>query len=92
MAISETIRNKISADNLINSAVDKGTCIPMEYHTLSRGPDKEIWIRSFENDLDRLAQGFDTQVPTGTNTIFCIDPSKIPADKNVTYGQLVATI
>ena len=42
--------------------------------------------------MGRLAQGAGQRMPTGTNAIFFIPPDKIPANKNFTYGKLVATI
>ena len=55
----------------------------MEYHVLSRGPDKELWIRSFANNLDRLAQGVGKRMLSGTNTIFFISSEKNPDYKKV---------
>ena len=70
MISSELIKSTQQTDLLMNSVVDKDTGISMEYRALSRGVDKEVWIKSFANDLGRLAQGVGTRMPTGTNTIF----------------------
>ena len=57
-----------------------------------RGPDKDIWKTSLANNLGRLAHVVGTRMPTGTNTIFFIPHSAIPAGLTVTYSRLVASI
>ena len=59
---------------------------------MTRVPDKDIWNTSLENNLGRLAQGVGTRISTGTNTVFFIPRSAIPAGRTVTYSQLVASI
>ena len=66
-----------------NAVVDVNTGAVYEYRHLSKGPDAHIWIRSLANDLGRLAQGVGTRMPSGTNTVFYIHPSKIPKHKKV---------
>ena len=63
----------------------------MEYrHIIQNEKYKEIWKRSFANELGRLAHGFGNRVE-GTNTIFFVKYDEIPKDriKDVTYGQVV---
>ena len=64
----------------------------MEYHHLMKGPDKDIWVREFANDMGHLEQGLRTRIPKGSNTIFFIHPSEIPTNKKVTYGRMVVYI
>ena len=78
--------------NNANTVIDKNTGQALEYYHLMRGPDKDIWKTSLANDLGRLAQGVVTRIPTGTNTVFFIPRSAVPAGRTVTYLQLVASI
>ena len=64
----------------------------LEYSHLTRGPDKDICKTSLANDIGQLAQGVGTIMPTGTNTVFFIPRSAIPAGRTVTYSRLVASI
>ena len=57
-----------------------------------RGPNKDIWKTSLENDLGQLAQGAGTRMPMGTNTVFFIPLSVVPVGRTVTYSRLVASI
>ena len=57
-----------------------------------RGPDKDICKTSLANDLGRLAQGVGTRMPTGTNTVFFIPLSAVPAGCTVIYVRLIASI
>ena len=75
-----------------NTVIDELTGHAQEYRHLVRGPAKSLWETSLANDLGRLAQGIGTRMPTGTNTIFFIHPTQIPAGRKVTYARLVATI
>ena len=61
------------------------------YTQLIRGPDKDTWTISFSNNIGRLAQGVGNRVK-GTNTIFFIRHSGVPAGKRVTYGLIVVSI
>ena len=62
----------------------------MEYRHLIKDPKHSpIWIRSFANELGRLAQGVGKR-ETGTNTTFFIPYDQIPNDRkgDVTYGRI----
>ena len=72
--------------------IDMNTGQSLEYYHLIRGLDKDIWKTSLENDLRRLAQGVGTIILTGTNTVFFIPRSAIPAGRTVSYSRLVASI
>ena len=72
--------------------INPDTGVSLEYRDLIQGPDKDIWVKSLANDFGRLAQGIKDKMSTGNSTIFFINPSEIPAHKNVTYGRLVVDI
>jgi hypothetical protein len=56
------------------------------------GHTKEKWQTSFANELGRLAQGVDTRMPHGTNTIHFIQKSQIPSGKMPTYGRIEVSL
>jgi hypothetical protein len=69
----------------------------MNYRILSKGPDRELWLRSMANDLGRLAQGVGQRRPTdqriaGADTIFFINKHDVPARHQVTYCKQEASI
>ena len=72
--------------------IDTNTGHSLEYSHLMRGPYKDIWKTSLENDLGRLAQGVGTRMPTGTNMVFFIPRSAVPDGRTVTYSQLVTVL
>ena len=78
--------------NHVNTVIDTDTGQSLEYSHLMRGPNKDIWKKILANGLGRIAQGVDTRIPTGTNKVFFIPCSSIPAGHTVTYSQLVARI
>ena len=78
--------------NHTNTVIDTETGQSIEYYYLTCVPDKDIWKTSLANDLGRISQGVGTRFPTGTNTVFFIPRSAIPAGRTVTYSQLVASI
>ena len=71
--------------NHVNTVIDTDTGQSLEYSHLTRGPDKDIWKKSLTKDLGRLAQAVGTIMSTGTNTVFFILRSEIPAGRTVTY-------
>jgi hypothetical protein len=75
-----------------NSVTDPITGQVQEYRHLMKGPTKDTWIHSFANELGRLAQGVGTRMSTGTETIYFIQKSEVPAGRQVTYGRIVASI
>ena len=52
---------------------------------------RDIWTRSFANELGRLAQGVADR-ETGTNTVFFIPRHKVPKGRTVTYGRIVCKL
>ena len=84
------------AENYIAIAEAKYVTHPIngqaqEYCHLIKGNKKEIWGKSFANELGRLAQGVGNRID-GTNTIFFEKNSAVPRGKKVTYGRLVCDI
>ena len=78
---------------MLNAVLNEETGELMEYRHLIGNPKyREIWGRSFGNELGRLAQGMKGRVD-GTDTIFCIDKKDIPAARwqDVTYGRIVVS-
>ena len=71
--------------------LDPATGKNQGYTQLIRGTNKETWTKAFSKDIGRLAQGVGKHVK-GTNTIFYIQHSEVPAGKRVTYGQIVVSI
>ena len=69
----------------------------LSYNHLVEGPDKNLWLHSIANDLGRLAQGVGKKRPVndgvaGTDTIFFIRKSDVPAGRQVTYCKQEASI
>ena len=75
----------VANDTLLtaNFIVNDVTVHSLENLHLIQGPNKDIWSHSIANDLVRLAQGVETRMPNGTNTVF---PRRcdIPASQRVT--------
>ena len=75
---------------LAGAIIDDVTGKAMEYRDLIQHDKyKDVWQRSYANELGRLAQGI-RDIP-GTDTIFFIARSEIPKErwKDVTYGRIV---
>ena len=69
-----------------NSVIHPVTGASQEYRQLIRGPDKDIWMLSFANELGQLAQGI--RDIKGTNTIVFITKAEVPNNKRCTYGKI----
>ena len=54
-----------------------------EYRHLMKGPDKQKWTRSVENDIGRLFQGI--RDIEGTYICFFIHRHEVTQDSKVTY-------
>lgn len=66
---------------------DKG--IRQSLDMLLANPNTEpTWSPGVENELGRLAQGFDNRVD-GTNTIYFIHRHEVPTDRKVSYSNFV---
>jgi hypothetical protein len=59
-----------------------------EFLELSKCSEGSLWQQSNADEIGRLAQGHGNI--KGTNTIFFIDPSKIPKGRKVTYLRVVS--
>ena len=79
---------------LTNNVLDEETKQMLSYRQLLQHPKyKDDWAISSANEFGRLAQGLKGRVK-GTNTIFFIPKSQVPADrlKDVTYGKFVCKV
>ena len=72
--------------------IDKVTGQSMDLHQLFQAPNKSIWSTNLANYLRRLTQGVGNCMPRGTNTVFYIPNSRVPANRKVTYARMVITI
>ena len=75
----------------MNAVLDGETGELLEYRQLIQRPKyKDVWSKSFANEIGRLAQGIGGRVDP-TNTIFFITKCEVPPDrfKDVTYGRIV---
>ena len=91
VAISSTTRSRTE---LANNVLDEETGQMLSYRQLLQHPKyKDDWAISSANEFGRLAQGLKGRVK-GTNTIFFIAKSQVPADrlKDVTYGKFVCKV
>ena len=75
------------ANHEANSVTHQISGVAQEYRHLIKGPERENWEKSFANELVQLSQGI--REVKGTNTVMFILKSKVPKDKNVTYGKIV---
>ena len=55
---------------------------------LANPKTEPTWAPGVENELGRLAQGFDNRV-TGTNTIYFIHRHEVPSDRKISYANFV---
>ena len=62
-----------------------------EYPALMRGPNRKVWHNTYRNDLCRLVQGM-PDCSDGTNTIFFIPQSAVPAGRKITYEKKECSI
>ena len=72
------------------AVIDKETGNSLEFrHLIKLEKYRTIWMKSFANELGRLAQGI-RDIP-GTDTIDFIPRSEVPNGETVTYGRIVCT-
>jgi hypothetical protein len=75
---------------VVNAVIDEETGDSLEYRHLIKHPTyKEVWTKSYANELGRLTEGI-RDIP-GTKTMQFIRKSDIPKDrlKNVAYSKIV---
>ena len=75
-----------------NTIIEPATRNVLEYLHPVKVMEKRIWIKALANYLGRLAQGIGERIPSGTNKIFFIKHLDVPANRNVSYVRLVASI
>ena len=79
---------------IAGAVLDGKTGEMMEYcHLRIRPRYRDVWGKSFGNEIGRITQVMPGQVD-GTNTLFFIEEEKIPRDrrKDVTYGRVVCDV
>jgi hypothetical protein len=77
-----------SHQNQSNAVVHTVTGKEMEHTALMKDPNLQLlWKSGFGNELGRLFQGI-RDIP-GTDTCFFVELTKIPKDRNITYGKIV---
>lgn len=75
-----------------NAVIHPETGQKLEYRHLIKIPGmKDIWEKSFANEIGRLAQGVGGRIK-GSNSIFFIRRNQIPPGRKVTYTKLVCDI
>jgi hypothetical protein len=96
LACAEVYQLKLSPQSLASqkfplemlyAVLDKDTGELMEYRALMKNPKyRKLYGESYTKELGRLAQGIPGKV-TGTNTIFFINKTDVPADqwRDITY-------
>jgi hypothetical protein len=77
-----------------NAVLDSETDELLEYrHLMMRPQYKQVWDKSFGNEIGRLVQGMPGRVE-GTNTVFFVHKSELPQDRfqDCTYGRVVCDV
>ena len=92
MAIQILTAHKACRNFEANAVIDPITGYSQEYKQLRQGPEPEIWIKAFANDLRRLSQVVGARMPKWNNMIFFFPRVKVSKFKTVTYGRIVAEI
>ena len=90
MSAIEMIGEANARGIVVSAVIDEETDDSLEYHQLIKHPKyKEIWSKSYANELGRLTNGI-RDIP-GTNTMRYIRKSDIPKDclKNVAFSKIV---
>jgi len=88
------IKEKYSQNSSIlkhfcNAIIDPVIGKSLEFcHLIKYPKTKEIWNKSFANELGRLANGVGERIK-GTKTIKFITKSMVPKGRKVTYGRIV---
>jgi hypothetical protein len=85
--LADTIHPKICCP-----VIDSHTGDKQEYRDLMKCDHQTVatWERSFTNELGCLSQGIRDQ--KGTNTIFFVPKSQVPAGRTITYGRIVCDL
>ena len=78
--------NEVFAGAIIDNKTGKSLKF---HHLIKMDKYRDIWMKSFANELGRLAQGI-RYVP-GINTIVFIPHAEVPFGTTVTYGRMFCT-
>ena len=85
-----TIATNFPQENFAHAIIDEETGKSLEFrHLIKLDKYRDIWMKSFANELCRLAQGI-RDIP-GTNTIDFIPFAEVPKGETVTYDRIVCT-
>ena len=76
----------------LNSDMDPVTGNLLEHRHLIKGPDKNTLIKALANDLGILAQELGIRMNNGANTIFFVNPRKMPNTKKSACCKLVTSM
>ena len=79
---------------IAGAVLDGSTGELLKYRHLRINPQyRQVWGKSFGNEIRRLAQGMLDRVD-GTDTMFFIDEKNIPKDRreDVKYGRIVCDV
>ena len=85
-----TMAAKFPNKNYAHAILDEETGKALEFrHLIKLDKYRNVWMKSFANELGRLAQGI-RDIP-GTDTINFISFADVPDGEMVTYGRIVVT-
>jgi hypothetical protein len=86
--LARTMQGNFPTENFACAILDEETGQSLEFrHLIKLDKYRDIWMKSFANELGRLAQGI-RDIP-GTDTIDFIPFSDVPKGEAVTYGRIV---
>ena len=91
VARSQTVDTNYKHVALHSTAINPNTGNVAKYYELSQCSNGKYWTNSNAQEIGRLAQGLgpNSNMPTGTNTIFFIPKNQIPAGRKVTYLRII---
>ena len=85
-----TMATNFPNEGFAHAIIDEETGKSLEFrHLIKLEKYRDIWMKSFANELGRLAQGI-RDIP-GTDTIDFIPFTEVPKGETVTYGRIVCT-
>ena len=77
-------------EGFVGAIIDNEAGKSLEFrHLIKMDKYRNIWVKSFANELGRLPQGI--RDVTGTNTIDFIPHADVSVGITVTYGRIVCT-
>ena len=88
--LARTMQANFPTENFACAILDDETGQSLEFrHLIKLEKYRDVWMKSFDNELGRLAQGI-RDIP-GTDTIDFIPFTDVPKGEAVTYGRIVCT-